>query len=291
MTARRQEIVEATPLDDLAARIRAEHQAAAAVLERGLQHAITAGRLLIEAKAQTSHGGWIAWLKNNCEMSLRTAQAYMRVASAIGKDDSKAQRVAHLTFRDALNELAEGSHYQRAIKHVAAEERRASFTLETAPAMLPSPAGRKINVTRTGEREWMLELGPTVSRADMLKKIEAARDSETIRPLQEELDAISKQAEALEVQAKRLRKLAKTLESKIESEVRKTVGPEKPFVERRWFECDDATNAEMKALPTNQRIERLLAARRSDSPPIRNTSTFYGGDIQFLTYAFCETPK
>jgi hypothetical protein len=46
-------------LADLAARINAKHEAAGGALKRGLQHAIAAGELLLEAKAQLKHGQWL----------------------------------------------------------------------------------------------------------------------------------------------------------------------------------------------------------------------------------------
>jgi hypothetical protein len=79
-------------LADLAARIRAEHEAAGRALRDGLRHAIAAGALLIEAKQQIGkHGAWLPWLAENCSVPERTAQAYMRVARSFGKlDESKA---------------------------------------------------------------------------------------------------------------------------------------------------------------------------------------------------------
>lgn len=96
-----------TSLDDLAAQINAEHEAVSNALSTGLSHAIKAGRLLIEAKTQLhQHGQWLPWLATNCpEISTRSAQAYMRCAANLD-DDSKAQRVAHLSFREALAGLA-----------------------------------------------------------------------------------------------------------------------------------------------------------------------------------------
>ena len=67
-------------LADLAARIRAEHEATAISLRRGLSHAIAAGELLIEAKTLLKHGQWLPWLRDHCVMSERTAQLYMRCA-------------------------------------------------------------------------------------------------------------------------------------------------------------------------------------------------------------------
>jgi N-acetylglutamate synthase/N-acetylornithine aminotransferase len=101
------DLIRSNSLTDLAARIRAEHEAAAAALNQGLQHAIAAGKLLIEAKKEIPHGQWLPWLKANCAISERTGQAYMRVARSFGKlDETKTQRVADLSFRDALISLA-----------------------------------------------------------------------------------------------------------------------------------------------------------------------------------------
>jgi hypothetical protein len=55
-------IEQSNSLADLAARIRAEHEASTLAIKRGLQHAVTCGRLLIEAKAQLRHGQWLPWL-------------------------------------------------------------------------------------------------------------------------------------------------------------------------------------------------------------------------------------
>jgi N6-adenosine-specific RNA methylase IME4 len=67
-------------LTDLAARIRREHEAAAGRFKLALQHAMAAGALLIEAKAQLSHGQWLPWLRDYCRVPERTAQLYMRLA-------------------------------------------------------------------------------------------------------------------------------------------------------------------------------------------------------------------
>jgi hypothetical protein len=67
-------------LPDLAARIRAEHEATSDALRSSAEHGMAAGDLLIEAKAKVPHGQWLPWLKDNCAMSERTAQIYMRLA-------------------------------------------------------------------------------------------------------------------------------------------------------------------------------------------------------------------
>jgi hypothetical protein len=87
-------------LGDLAARIRSEHEATAAAMKRGVGHAIAAGGLLIEAKAQLKHGEWLPWLTEHCAMSDRTARLYMRLAR--NKAEIEIGNVADLNLRGAL---------------------------------------------------------------------------------------------------------------------------------------------------------------------------------------------
>ncbi len=100
-------------LTALASRINAEHRACDEALREGLRHSVRAGEMLLEAKGRVRHGEWGAWVRDNFEGSARTAQAYMKVAREIPHlDGAKAQRVADLSFREALKELsapAEGS--------------------------------------------------------------------------------------------------------------------------------------------------------------------------------------
>jgi hypothetical protein len=93
-------------LTDLAARISAEHRASTAAMQRGVEHAIRAGELLIEAKRQLKHGHWLPWLIKHCEMSERTAQLYMRLARAKPELEANPQRVADMTVRGAVAVLA-----------------------------------------------------------------------------------------------------------------------------------------------------------------------------------------
>jgi hypothetical protein len=74
------DITTSNSLADLAARIRAEHEATATALKDSVRHAIAAGEMLIEAKALLKHGQWLPWLREHCTISERTAQLYMRTA-------------------------------------------------------------------------------------------------------------------------------------------------------------------------------------------------------------------
>jgi Protein of unknown function (DUF3102) len=64
----------------LAATISEHIDAANAATRRGLEHAIAAGLLLIEAKELVAHGEWLTWLQANCRLSERQARTYMRLA-------------------------------------------------------------------------------------------------------------------------------------------------------------------------------------------------------------------
>ena len=89
----------ATDLVALAVEIRIEVQAAELSWRDTLAHAIRAGTLLIEAKAQVKHGEWIPWLGENFDGTVRCAQRYMRLAA-------NANDVSHLpTVTEALGAL------------------------------------------------------------------------------------------------------------------------------------------------------------------------------------------
>jgi hypothetical protein len=69
-----------TRLKDLAATIVREVAAADRAGAAYHDHARAAGAALIEAKAQVRHGEWLPWLAENCGLTERTAQHWMRFA-------------------------------------------------------------------------------------------------------------------------------------------------------------------------------------------------------------------
>ena len=100
-------------IDDLAARIVAEHKAVRATMKSTLEHALACGDLLIEAKAKLAHGTWRPWLAEHCALlSERTAQVYISLAknrTAIrAAIEAKSADAADLTMtiRDALELIA-----------------------------------------------------------------------------------------------------------------------------------------------------------------------------------------
>src|SRR5262245_26802968 len=97
---------ELAPLnDELARRSNDAHLKAVTNARQALEHALEVGRLLTEAKATARHGAWLPWLRDNCTMSERSAQAYMRLWSSrdhIEKEyASDPQRVADFSVRGA----------------------------------------------------------------------------------------------------------------------------------------------------------------------------------------------
>ena len=95
----------ADPLADLATRIKSLH---AQVLDAGknvVRKAIEAGVALIEAKRQVGHGNWLKWLKENCELSERTAEVYMTCARNRQKLEPKIAAAANMTLGEALRPI------------------------------------------------------------------------------------------------------------------------------------------------------------------------------------------
>ena len=100
------QITSGASLSQLAEAINAEHRACTEAMHTGLAHAVQAGQLLIEAKAQHKHGGWLKWLDGNFGGTPRAAQQYMRVAREIPRlNKLDAKRVSLLSFRRALHDV------------------------------------------------------------------------------------------------------------------------------------------------------------------------------------------
>lgn len=61
-------VTQAAPAE-LAAQVRVEHEAAQSAMQAAVGHAIRAGELLLEAKAQLPHGQFGAWISSACGFS------------------------------------------------------------------------------------------------------------------------------------------------------------------------------------------------------------------------------
>jgi Protein of unknown function (DUF3102) len=303
------ELTRSNSLIELAARIRAEHEAVGGAL----QHAVVAGELLIEARSKVTHGDWLPWLEANCEMSERTAQAYMRVARELAKlDPQKRNAVADLSYRDALNQLSGAA---RAVKNLPPErldqvlaetQTNSMSTLLTAakqverekrfpplgsvpPALAPTP-DRKISIARNPtQRQWLLAIGPNAAGLALKEHVKAARETESVVDLQDEHDELLEEAASLEAQAKQLREDAaytrKLIDREIKAVVEREHGPAYHYTETFDFQADDATDAELATLSREQLIERLTAMRGGADGPLKETKRGYWGDMNLVQFA------
>jgi hypothetical protein len=93
-------------LPTLAERVNTEHRACEQAVNSALTHAINAGELLVQAKAEVPHGSWGTWLAENFEGSDRTARAYMRVYNNRGEIEAKRQSSANMSLDGALKALS-----------------------------------------------------------------------------------------------------------------------------------------------------------------------------------------
>jgi hypothetical protein len=99
------------PLAELATRIKAFH---AQVVDNGknvVRKGIDAGLALIEAKKLVQHGQWLPWLKENCGVSERRAQHYMKLAANRLRIEAamKNEPGADFSLKWALGQLTETS--------------------------------------------------------------------------------------------------------------------------------------------------------------------------------------
>jgi hypothetical protein len=143
------DLARSNSLGDLAARIRTEHEAAGAAIKRGVQHAMAAGDLLNEAKAQLKHGQWLPWLKGNCAIPSRTARLYMTLARGRTIIEAQIGNVANFTMRDAAALLAEANARSEAFALL--EDAGAELAKAERVKTLVSAAGRKMTAALAEE--------------------------------------------------------------------------------------------------------------------------------------------
>jgi Protein of unknown function (DUF3102) len=95
----------AVVLDDLARKIKLEHQEITKAKRSIVERAMQVGDWLKEAKVKAGHGNWLKWLGDNCQgISERTANVYMKLAE--GREKLKCAVAADLTINEALRCLA-----------------------------------------------------------------------------------------------------------------------------------------------------------------------------------------
>lgn len=178
------------------------------------------------------------------------------------------------------------------VNDVERREQRASHSIETPASMLPSVSGRKIRVARNqAERKWLLAIGPNISRADLLKKEQAAQNAPAVHELQQQRAEFLDEAAALEAEAKALRSAAEAIKNQIGGEIRNAVGPVAPFTETYTFRCDEETDRKLAAMPQPgataecELVDVLLAARGTGATEeLEEIDRGFWGDMQFMSY-------
>ena len=97
-----------TDLAKLASEINDLHDRATEAARTAIDHARECGELLIQAKDQIGHGGFLPWLEADCRVKPRQAQKYMKLAREGAAIDAKCASNAHLTIDRVLRLLDSG---------------------------------------------------------------------------------------------------------------------------------------------------------------------------------------
>ncbi len=88
-------------------RINAAHDLATRHAGAALEHARTAGRLLIEVKESLAHGEWLPWLETSVAVSARQAQRYIRLAQGKALPERKPAALPENLKCDTVSHLPE----------------------------------------------------------------------------------------------------------------------------------------------------------------------------------------
>jgi hypothetical protein len=273
-------------LADLAARINSEHDACIKAAHRTLDHALEAGRLLVQAKQRIGHGSWLSWLKESCGIKERTAQVYMRLARELPKlDPANAQRVADLSFRQAIAALSRDVKTLGSFREV--EQAKLLDTVETERvhflpaakrmkrALRPIPAppvsapsclddGRRFEMLgREADRSICVAVHPNEAGRKLAAIAEEIGASLTA-PLAAARLAKLEEAERLEQRAREFRDEAAELldleREQLKAEIEARHGPAYHFAETHSFKVlDDGLWRKLKAVKQADLPARLLA--------------------------------
>jgi N6-adenosine-specific RNA methylase IME4 len=99
----------ASEFSKLATQINEHHRLCETSLNKGLEHAIEAGRLLLKAKQLCARGKWLVWLRENFDGSERTAQTYIQAVRLLPRLNGNPQRVADFSLRGVVKAMARAS--------------------------------------------------------------------------------------------------------------------------------------------------------------------------------------
>jgi Protein of unknown function (DUF3102) len=82
-------------------------------MSHALDAALDAGDALIAARLLVAHGGWADWLGKHCDVSMRMANNYIRLAENRALIDADRKRVSEMSIRAALKLLTPKRSEQR----------------------------------------------------------------------------------------------------------------------------------------------------------------------------------
>jgi len=111
-------------LSELARQVHASHCQVGRAAADVLKYALACGDLLVTAKSRVAHGQWLPWLRRDCDLSERTANAYMQLVRHRQVLEANPQRAANLSLRAALRLVPKsGDRTPRPAKRPAAQPR------------------------------------------------------------------------------------------------------------------------------------------------------------------------
>lgn len=158
-------------LPELAKIANEAHRECEAAANSAVQHALTAGRALEEAKSSVAHGNWGDWLKANCSIPERTAQFYMRVSRNWPAIESKAQRVADLSLRDVAKLVTVPTD-----KSSLADRAWQRFEEQSAALADELPQNKAVLDELKTELDWLLSENCDLSQVEQVKRLRIIAD-------------------------------------------------------------------------------------------------------------------
>jgi hypothetical protein len=159
-------------LTALATRIRIELQAAKTAWRNALGHALNVGQALLDAQPLVS-GNWKRWLRDNCSLSVSTAQLYQQLARHRDEIEAEISRTPELSLRAARRFIKTKSE-------PAAHGKRTAASVPATDVTAAEAAAGKLGTTLTKALRTALSLqrsdkSPAPALAGILSKLSAKR--------------------------------------------------------------------------------------------------------------------
>jgi hypothetical protein len=137
--------------------VKVAHQAVCNASRNVLSQAIIAGTALLKLKKLIKHGEWRHYLQRHCELSERSAQAYMRIAEHRELLEANPQRAADLSLRGALKLISNAT--DKSAK--PAKSAKATTMLSSLAWSNATADERRRFVDAIGFMEWLAAMPPS----------------------------------------------------------------------------------------------------------------------------------